>query len=95
MTLKEFNEILIANQIFKEFELDKIGVFGSFARNEEYNDLDLLLENYMHHSKRDLLKVKLENIFKMKVDIVPATFADPIILFRARKDLKYATSKGE
>lgn len=87
-----FNDLeqkLRKNKVFETFGLHQLGVFGSFARGESYHDIDFLLEEDMNFVNRALLKKKLTSILKTKVDIVPSKFADPIILNRAKKDLRY------
>ena len=91
MTIQELESKLRDEKIFEEFQLNKLGIFGSFARGEVYRDIDILLEQPLHYKIREQLKNKLQNILNVKVDLVPEKFADPIILYRARKDLKYVT----
>lgn len=91
MTIQELEAILRKEKIFEEFGLNRLAVFGSFARGETYRDIDILLEQNMNYKLRDQLKIKLQAILKTKVDLVPEKFADPIIVYRARKDLKYVT----
>lgn len=45
----------------------------------------------MDYKIREQLKIKLQEILQTKVDLVPGKLADPIIVYRARKDLKYVT----
>ena len=89
MTVQELELILQKKQIFEQFGIDKLGIFGSFARGEAYKDIDFLLEDDLDYATRQRLKRKLVFILKTKIDIVPQKFADPIILYRAKKDLKY------
>ncbi|WP_229207842.1 nucleotidyltransferase family protein [Dyadobacter beijingensis] len=91
MTIHELESILRKERIFEEFGISRLGLFGSFARGEEYRDIDILLEQNVGHRVREQLKEKLQAILNIKVDLVPEKFADPIILHRARKDLKYVT----
>ena len=91
MTIQELETLLRQENIFEEFGIDRLGLFGSFARGEPYRDIDILLERKMDYKRRDLLKAKLQTLLGIKVDLVPENFADPIILYRARKDLKYVT----
>ena len=91
MTIQELETLLRRENIFEEFGIDRLGLFGSFARGEPYRDIDILLERKMDYKRRDLLKAKLQTLLGTKVDLVPEHFADPIILYRARKDLKYVT----
>jgi predicted nucleotidyltransferase len=72
--------------------LDKIGIFGSFSRGEKANDIDFYIdmENY---SVKNLINLKkdLEIITQKEVDIMLKKYANPIILYRAQKDMKYVT----
>lgn len=88
-TLVELEEILRKNNIFESFGIAQLGVFGSFARGEVYKDIDFLLEQDLDYKTRELLKRRLSSLLKVKIDLVPAKFADPIVLYRAKKDLKY------
>ena len=36
------------------------------------------------------MKVELENIFKIKDDLVIENYTNPVVLYRAKNDLKYA-----
>lgn len=91
MTIQELETTLRKEKIFEEFGLTRLGLFGSFARGEKYHDIDILLEQNMDYKLRDKLKDKLQIILKTKIDLVPQKFADPIIVYRAQKDLKYVT----
>jgi predicted nucleotidyltransferase len=95
MTLTELETLLRQKKVFDRFGLSQLGVFGSFARNEPYNDIDFLLEQDqdLNYTTRQRLKRSLQSILKIKIDLVPEKFADPIILYRARKDLKYVKAK--
>lgn len=85
-------QYLRKNQIFSKYDLKKIGIFGSFARDEENaNDIDILIEDDIDPDNLIQLKMLLENSFQKRVDIVLKKFANPIILYRAQKDLHYAT----
>ena len=80
------------NRIFSKYNLNRIGIFGSFARDDENaNDIDILIEDEIDIDKLIQLKMLLEDSFQRKVDIVLTKFANPIILYRAQKDLHYAT----
>lgn len=92
MTVQELESLLRKENIFEDFGIRQLGVFGSFARGEQYRDIDILLEQRMHYKLRDQLKARLQTLLGVKVDVVPEQFADPIILYRARKDLRYVTA---
>ena len=89
MTIDELEKLLRKENVFGEFGINRLGIFGSFARGENYNDIDILLEQNMDYKKREQLKSKLQTLLKTKVDLVPEKFVDAIILYRARKVVKY------
>ncbi|MBB3836027.1 hypothetical protein FHS57_000009 [Runella defluvii] len=77
---------------FQTYNLEKIGIFGSVAREEDANDLDLLIDGDPSDFKKWIqFKEKIEADLAIKVDIMFEKYADPIILYRAKKDLIYAT----
>ena len=88
-TIVELETTLRQNDIFDAFGITQLGVFGSFARGETYRDIDFLLEQDLDYETRKRLKNRLSRVLKSKIDLVPAKFADPIILYHARKDIKY------
>lgn len=77
--------------LFQTYNLEKIGIFGSVAREEDANDLDLLIDGDPSDFKKWIqFKEKIEADLAIKVDIMFEKYADPIILYRAKKDLIYA-----
>ena len=93
--VKEFNNVndfelfLNQNNVFDLLGVDNIGIFGSFARGEPANDIDLLLENVVNKNKLVDFKEDLEKKIGKKIDIVIDQYANQIILHRAKKDLIY------
>jgi uncharacterized protein len=83
-------QLLKEEQLLEQFGLKRVGLFGSLARGEQFNDIDLLVEEEADY--RDLLEFKkiLEIKTGYKVDIVQRQFAEPVILYRALKDVRYA-----
>jgi predicted nucleotidyltransferase len=65
-------------------------VFGSFARNEKFRDIDLLIEDNVSLDSLISFQNILKNDIDIPVDIVLSKYAEPIILYRAKHDLKYA-----
>lgn len=87
--LDDLEEFLNQNHVFDLLAVDRIGVFGSFARGEEANDIDLLLDEVSNKSMIVQVKEELEKKIGKKIDIVIVQYANPIILHRAKKDLIY------
>ena len=76
--------------LLKKHKLDKIGIFGSFARGEKANDIDFYIDIDNFNVKNLInLKKDLEKITEKEVDIMLKKYANPIILYRAQKDMKY------
>jgi len=78
------------NNLFNQYGLKRIGVFGSFARGEKFNDIDLFIEEEIDYMQVLQLKKLLENETGLPVDIMQKKYAEPVILYRALKDMKYA-----
>ncbi|MFI5221496.1 MAG: nucleotidyltransferase family protein [Bacteroidia bacterium] len=94
MIVRDFNsfqDFLRTNNVFERFGFKRIGVFGSFSRGENYNDIDLLLEENLNYEQRSTFKKFLEESLNTNIDIVLKDYAEPIILHRALKEIKYAT----
>lgn len=83
-------------EIFRQkYHLKKIGLFGSYARNEarEDSDIDLLykLEEGYKMSFSNYLQFEndIKSAFNKNVDIVNADKANPLILMQAEKEVVY------
>ena len=91
-TINALEKAIKNENLLKKYNLEKIGVFGSFARGEKANDIDFYidLDNY---SVKNLINLKkdLEKITEKEVDIMLKKYANPIVLSRAAKDMKYVT----
>ena len=83
-------EVILSNLVRPlDYGISGVSLFGSLARGEIPNDIDLLIE---HYEQTDLLlqfKVQLEEACGLPVDIVPSKSMHPIIRYRALKDLKH------
>lgn len=78
------------NQVFDKYGLDQIGVFGSFARGEKnFNDIDLLVDSD-DLQKMANLKEFLNQTTGINFDVATKKRCNPIVLYRAEKELKYA-----
>jgi predicted nucleotidyltransferase len=87
----ELEQYFRKENIFEMLNTDKIAVFGSFARNEPFNDIDLIIEDDTNTKALISFSEKLKSEVKTSFDIVIAKYAEPIILLRAKKDIKYIT----
>ena len=94
ITVNDLKSILIKYNILKKYDLDKIGIFGSFARGEEFNDIDFFIDkDDINYQKVEELQAELESIINIKVDLMQRKYANPIVLYRAKKDMIYVTAR--
>ena len=85
-------KVIKDEKLLQKHDLNKIGVFGSFARGEMANDIDFFIDEENYKVKNLLhLKKDLEKITEKDIDIMLKKYANPIILFRAQKDMIYVT----
>ena len=90
MTLNNFKNTLKDEKIFERYEIERIGIFGSVARGEDGNDIDILVED-TNYNKWIALKEELESKIKIHLDIMIEKYANPIVLMRAKKEIVYVT----
>ncbi len=94
MNVTDFSSLeqyLRDQQIFDQFGLSQIGVFGSFVRGESFRDIDLLIDEPIPYLQLIALRDKLQNDLRYPVDVMLREYAEPIILSRALSDVRYAT----
>ncbi|MEN9449364.1 MAG: hypothetical protein RJA25_2654 [Bacteroidota bacterium] len=89
--IQDIKNYFIEHDLFNKYGLTKIGVFGSFARGEKFNDIDLYIEDDIELRRLSYLKKSLEFDWNIRVDIVPKKYADPLIMHFAKNDLKYVS----
>ncbi|MGL5901070.1 MAG: nucleotidyltransferase family protein [Cetobacterium sp.] len=90
MTLDAFKTSLKKENIFEKYNIEKIGIFGSIARGEDGNNIDILVDD-TDFKKWIKLKEELEPIIKVNLDIMIEKYANPIVLMRAKKEIVYVT----
>jgi predicted nucleotidyltransferase len=79
----------------KQFGITKLGLFGSYARNEAKpnSDIDILieLENNLTdiHEKKSTFKHLLEKYFNTKVDIAREKYLKPFAKKEVLKEVEY------
>lgn len=78
-------------KIFQLPGVNRIGVFGSFARNKNFKGIDLLIEQDVNIDSLISFQKKIKKDIDVPVDIILSKYAEPIILYRAKQDLKYAS----
>jgi len=84
-TIEELKQILAEHkpEIKKKFKVKSIGIFGSYVRGEhrEKSDLDVLVEFAEPVGMFDFLDLEeyLQNIFRLKVDLVSRKALKPKI----------------
>jgi predicted nucleotidyltransferase len=87
LNVKTFSELLRGSRLLEKYSLKKISLFGSFVRGKDFNDIDILVDEAPNYDALIEFREELESMTKKKVDIVIKKFANPIVLYRARKDL--------
>ena len=91
-TINALEKAIKDQNFLEKYNLEKIGVFGSFARGENANDIDFYIDSDSYGlSDLKKLKEELEEITEKEVDILLKKYANPIILYNAKKDMKYVT----
>ncbi len=78
--------------LYKWYGIKKVGVFWSFARGEEFQDIDLYIEEDLNYLQVIDLKNTLETQTGIPFDIMVKKNAEPVILHRAFKDMKFASA---
>lgn len=87
--------LLNKDRYYKEYHLQKIGIFGSIARNEqnENSDIDLIVEFKKDtadlYSIKQLIKQELEEKFNRSVDICREKYLKPYFKKQIQREAKY------
>ncbi len=88
MYLEELKKIIKTEHILEKYKINEICIFGSLARGENGNDIDILVQD-TNYEKWIEMKKELEMKTGIKVDIMLEKFANPIVLLRAKKEKVY------
>ena len=81
--------------IRQKYHLKKMGIFGSFARNEQTqeSDLDLLVEFEDNTpdltDKKDFLRKEIQSVFNLHVDICREKYIKPLFRQQILSDVIY------
>lgn len=78
--------------LYKTYGIKRLGVFGSFARGEDFRDIDIYIDEDLNYHQVQNLKNELELQTGISIDIMMKKNAEPVILHRAFKDMQYATA---
>jgi predicted nucleotidyltransferase len=97
MKQKEVLQYLASNKqdISRRYHLTKLGIFGSYARNEQTaaSDLDLLVD--FEENTPDIYGIKLrmrsemQEVFRMPIDICSEKWINPIFRKQILEDAIY------
>ena len=78
-------------EVLQPFNPKMIGIFGSFARNEnnQNSDLDILVEFRNTVNLLDIIgaQIELSELLNLKVDLVTKKAVPPVMEFHINKDL--------
>ncbi len=88
-SVEELEALIRESGVLRRFSIRHLGVFGSFARNEPANDIDLLIEDDLSLEDAMCFKEELASMVDNRLDIMLKRFANPIVVYRARKDMHY------
>ncbi|MGR3178891.1 MAG: nucleotidyltransferase family protein [Candidatus Anammoxibacter sp.] len=88
-SVDEFEKLLKQSGLLNRFSISRLGLFGSFLRNEPANDIDLLIDEDISLEKAMQFQQALEALIDNRLDIMIKRFANPIILYRAMKEMRY------
>ncbi len=87
LNTKTFSELLLGSGLLSKYGLKKISLFGSFIKGKNFNDIDILVEDAPDFDALVEFKQELEILTQKKIDLLIKKFANPIVLYRAQKDL--------
>lgn len=76
----------------KKYEIEKIGLFGSYARNEAHqdSDIDIFVQMKPDLFKLSELKQQIEEDLEKKVDIIRNhKYIKPFLLKMIQRDIYY------
>jgi len=88
-SVEELEALMRESGVLRRFSIRHLGVFGSFARNEPANDIDLLIEDDLSLEDAMRFKDELNSMVDNRLDIMLKRFANPIVIYRAQKDMRY------
>jgi hypothetical protein len=88
-SMADLESLIQKSGILRRFSIRRLGVFGSFSRNEQANDIDLLIEDDISLEDAMRFKDELAAMVDNRLDIMLKRLANPIVMYRAQKDMHY------
>jgi predicted nucleotidyltransferase len=88
-SVEDLESLIQKSGILQRFSIRRLGVFGSFARNDQANDIDLLIEDDISLEDAMRFKDELAAMVDNRLDIMLKRLANPIVMYRAGKDMHY------
>jgi len=89
--IEKIEDAIVNNKLFEKFNLSRVGVYGSAARGEQSNDIDILIEDNIDYRLLSAFRDELQKLMNKRIDIVMSKYANPIVLHRAMKEIVYVT----
>jgi predicted nucleotidyltransferase len=90
--IEDLSTLLRELNVYHSFGIKRVGVFGSFARGEAFRDIDLYVEDDLDNKQALLFKQQLEAETGIPFDIMLKKYAEPVVLYRAMKEMRYAAT---
>lgn len=88
-SVDDLQALVKQQKLLQRFAISRLGVFGSFARSEPANDIDLLIEDDLSLETALQFKQCLEEVVDNSLDVMLKSWSNPIVLHRAMKDMRY------
>lgn len=85
--LADLIELLKTKNLLEKYHITKASIFGSILHTDEPNDIDILVSEYSDYKELIMFRDELEETTGKKVDIMIEKYAEPITLFRAKKEM--------
>lgn len=90
-TPDQFFDFLRSSGLRKKYGLENLALFGSFARREPFQDIDILVEENADWKVLEDFRNEFTLLTGIKLDIMMRQFADPLVLKYALQDICYDT----
>lgn len=68
--IEQIENIIVSNKLFEKFNLNRVGIFGSAARGEQSNDIDILIEDKVDYKLLFAFRDELQKLINKRIDII-------------------------